>query len=572
MMRVKPLRLDIAVAAVVLMPFVTVGLGFRSSLVVQAVGILAVVMATLPALGTAEGRRRVMEAPRPVILGVSAVALATVGGAAVGLFRGHAPIQLAGQALSMGLLPLAAIGGLAAWKGPVERRWKAGFLSAMTLGCWIQLLWGAAEIFIVGQTSRLFLPNSVSVIGPALMGLCFSLVSVRDSLRWMRRLAWLATVSILLVILGSSLRSLWILTPVTLVGLVVGWRGLRSRETLIALASVALMGAGMAGTVWQLENWVGTEMPDALQRKPCSLFPGAGDCLSGSLNYVPDRARHSRFDVPVDLSDAEAWRVVVRGRGEGEGAMVVALLFFDDSGRQIGRIPVAIRAGEERVDGIAVATAPSNWTEARLRLSRWQGSIGNWRLDAVELAALESSTMARLAGKALAVKERILGLVRVVTTGRADGDVTLGFRWHESAKIVEALDGGSWVDRLVGRGLGATITLDVDGFDNRGNWIHYDEVNYIHNWYLFLLFKLGFVGSALVLGALIGWIVWTFRSIAVVADSEARTFLAAAAAAWVAYAVWSLTSPEILDFRMAPLWGWLLAVSSVVQAGREETR
>ncbi len=571
-MRVKPLRLDIAVAAVVLMPFVTVGLGFRSSLVVQAVGILAVVMATLPALGTVEGRRRVMAAPRPVILGVIAVALATVGGAAVGLIRGHAPTQIVGQALSMGLLPLAAIGGLAAWQGPAERRWKAGLLSAITLGCWIQLLWGAAEIAILGEPSRLFLPNSVSVIGPALMGLCFSLVSVRDSLRWMRRLAWLATVSILLVILGSSLRSLWILTPAAVVGLVVVWRGVRSRETLIALVSVVLIGAGMAGAVWQLEDWVGTDMPDALQRTPCSLFPGAGNCLSGSLVYLPDRARHSRFDAPVDLTDAEAWRVVVRGRGEGKGAMVVALLFFDDSGRQIGRIPVAIRAGQERGVGIAVATVPSSWTEARVRLSRWKGSTGQWRLDAVECAVLESPTMARLAGKALAVKERVLGLARAVKTGRADGDVTLGFRWHESTKIVEALDGGSWVDRLVGRGLGATITLDVDGFDNRGHWVHYGDVNYIHNWYLFLLFKLGFVGSVLVLGALIGWIGWTVRSIGRVADTEARAFLVAAAAAWVVYAVWSLTSPEILDFRMAPLWGWLLAVCSVVQAGREETR
>lgn len=568
----RPPRLDIAVAAVVLMPFITVGLDFRWSLVVQAVGILAVVVATLPALGSVEGRRRVMECPRPVIVGIAAVIVATLGGAVVGLLRGHASSQLAGQVLAMGLLPLAAVGGLAAWRGPVERRWKVGLLSAVTLGCWIQLLWGVAEIVVLGQPSRLFLPNSVSVIGPALMGLCFALVSIRDPGRWTRRLAWVATISIVLVILGSSLRSLWILTPITVVGMVVVWKGLRSRESLIALVSVVLLGLGMVGVVWQMEHWASRDLPDALQQTPCSLFSRAGNCVSGGLQYVPDGTLRRRFDVPVELNDGDAWRLVVRGQGEGQGAMVVALVFFDESKHQIGRIPVPIRPGQGDIIGTAVGTVGSNWTEARLRLSRWEGSEGQWRLDSVECAALESRAMARLAAKALAVKERVLVLTRAVTSGRPEGDATLGFRWHESKKIVEELGRGSWVDRLFGRGLGATIRLDVEGFDNRGNWIYYDEVNYIHNWYLFLLYKLGITGSVLVLGALIGWIVWTVRSIGRADDPEDRAFLAAAAGAWIVYSVWSLTSPEILDFRMAPLWGWLLATASVVEGSRKGPR
>lgn len=252
--------------------------------------------------------------------------------------------------------------------------------------------------------------------------------------------------------------------------------------------------------------------------------------------------------------------------------MVVTLLFFDESKHQIGRIPVPIRPGQGDVIRTAVGTVGSNWTEARLRLSRWEGSTGQWRLDSVECAALESPAMARLAAKALAVRERVLALTWAATRGRPEGDATLGFRWHESKKIIEELGGGSWVDRFFGRGLGATIRLDIEGFDNRGNWIYYDEVNYIHNWYLFLLYKLGIVGLILVLGALIGWIVWTVRSIGRADDPEGRAFLVAAAGAWIAYSVWSLTSPEILDFRMAPLWGWLLAVASVVEGSRKETR
>ncbi len=557
----KRIRLDFAVAAVVLMPFVTVGLDFRLSLIVQAVGILAIVLATLPTPASAEGWRRVLAAPRPVVLGIAAVAAATVLGAAMGLVRGHALAQVAGQALSMGLLPLAAVGGLTAWTGSQEKHWRTGLLAALALGCCIQLLWGFVMIVVLGEPSRLFLPNSVSVIGPTLLGLCFSLVSLRDPNRWLRRLAWLATVSILLVILGSSLRSLWILAPVTVVGVVVVWRGVRSRETAIALMVVAVLAFAMVGAVWKLESWTLKDRPDILQQTPCSLFPTAGNCVDGSLDVVPDRGRRFWIDAPLDLPEAEAWRVMVRGRGEGKGTMVVALLFFDDQGHVLGRIPVPIHAGEEGSVGVTVGTTPQNWTEARIRLSRRKQPEGKWRLDAVECAPLDSPVLVHLAGKARALEERVWGLILAVKTGRAGRDATLGFRWYESQKVVEVLTKSSWFERLFGHGLGASIRLDVDGFDNRGHWIHYDDVNYIHNWYLFLPFKLGLVGSALVLSALIGWIGWTIRSAGRVADPGARAFLAAASAAWIVYAIWSLTSPEILDFRMAPLWGWLLGAS-----------
>lgn len=568
----KPLRLDIAVAAVVLIPFATIGLGFRGALVGQALGILAVVVATLPALVTIEGRRRLMTCPRVVLMGVGAVVLATAGGGLVGLFRGHGTSQLAGQVLAMGLLPLAAVGGLAAWKEGADRQWKTGLLSAVTLGCWIQLFWGVAEIVVLGEPSRLFLPNSVSVIGPAALALCFALVSTGDSENRVRRLAWTAVISIVLLVLGSGLRSLWILAPLAVVGVVVVWRGVRSRASLIALGAIGLVALGMVVVGMQTQRWVNRDITDALDWTPCSLFGNAGRCVSGHLEYDPGMVVKRRFDTTVELNKGEAWRLRVHGRGEGRGAIVVTLLFFDRTKHQVGRIPVPIRPGFGDVTGTAVGTVPPNWTEARLRLSRWEGSRGQWRLDGIECAALESPVTTRVAAKVLAVWERASALARAVMTGRPDGDTTLGFRWHESATIITELRRGSWVDLLFGRGLGSTVRLDVDGFDNRGNWIHYDEVNYIHNWYLFLLFKLGIVGSILVLGALGGWILWTIRGAARAVEPEARAFLVAAAGAWIVYSIWSVTSPEILDFRMAPLWGWLLAVTAVIVGRRPDSR
>ncbi|RLE22984.1 MAG: hypothetical protein DRJ65_12770 [Acidobacteria bacterium] len=424
-------------------------------------------------------------------------------------------------------------------------------------------------IVVLGEPSRLFLPNSVSVIGPALLGLCFSLVSLHDQDRWLRRLAWLTTISILLVILGSSLRSLWILTPVTMVGVIVAWKGVRSREAAIALMVVAVLALSTVGGLWRLESWAGKDLPDVLHRTPCSLFPKAGACIAGGIDSVPEKARRLRFDTPVDLPEAMAWRVMVRGHGEGKGAMVVSLLFFDATGREIRRIPVPLRAGQKQGYSFAVGTTPAGYAETRLRLSRWKGTKGQWHFEEVECAPLASPFMVRLAKKALAVKERGRGLIRTVRTRQADGDPTLGFRWHETLRVLDTLGEASLFDRLFGFGLGATVDLDIDGFDNRGHWIHYDDVNYIHNWYLFLLFKLGIVGTMLVLGSLLSWIAWTIAAVLRTENPHTRAFLTAAATAWIVYAVWSLTSPEILDFRMAALWGWLLSIS-VSWASRPE--
>jgi O-antigen ligase len=102
----------------------------------------------------------------------------------------------------------------------------------------------------------------------------------------------------------------------------------------------------------------------------------------------------------------------------------------------------------------------------------------------------------------------------------------------------------------------------VEGYDNRGHMVWYGDVNYIHNLYLFLLFKLGLIGTVAVLAALALWIGWAIRSTLRLPHGERRAFLAATAAIWIGYCVWALTSPELIDFSMAPLFGLLVAASA----------
>ena len=559
----KTLRPDVAVAAVVLMPFLTVGFSFRMSLIVQAAGILAVTCATLWPLTGADVRRRlVQETPRSVTGGIAAVTAAGLLGTVVGLVRGNDPVLVAGQALAMGLLPLAALGGLGHWTGPnTARQWRNGLMAGVTAGCSIQLLWGLWRLIVTGDPTRLFLPNSVSVIGSSLMGLCFAAALLDDSDVRLRRSAWVTVLAVGAVILGSSLRSLWILAPVALVAVFVFRDGFRGRRAPAALASIVIVAVTAAGTVKALEAWAARERADVLEMDVCSLFHRAGKCDSGVLIYRPERTRRRHFGSAVTLPRAGAWQVRVHGHGDGLGAAVIALRFLDASGAEIGRISVPVRAGVNVDWRVGIGAPDNGWKSAEIRLSRWEGSSGTWRIEAIECSPVSTALAARFAAKALAIEERIAGVVRVVRAGRFEGDSTLGFRWYESVRVFEEITRGSSSELLFGHGLGATVILDVDGFDNRGHWVHFDEVNYIHDWYLFLLFKLGIVGSILVLGAVGTWIVWTVRFLL----PRDRAFGAAAVVAWLVYCVWSLTSPEILDFRMAPLWGWLVSVSAALR-------
>jgi O-antigen ligase len=136
-------------------------------------------------------------------------------------------------------------------------------------------------------------------------------------------------------------------------------------------------------------------------------------------------------------------------------------------------------------------------------------------------------------------------------TGRVDRSVSL--RLAESRSLLARLRTSGWPSRLFGHGLGATFDA------GRGTG---DSTNYVHNFYLFLLFKLGLVGTVLVLAAFALWCRYLLVALlARRAGTPARVRLAAALAAWLAYLLWSVSSPEILDFRIAPLWGLLLAAA-----------
>jgi hypothetical protein len=146
-------------------------------------------------------------------------------------------------------------------------------------------------------------------------------------------------------------------------------------------------------------------------------------------------------------------------------------------------------------------------------------------------------------------------------------DASIAFRLRETRAIASEIRRSAWPVWVLGRGLGARYAIDTLGYDSHGQVQRFNSPNYIHNFYLFLPFKLGLLGSVEVLAALaiFVWVAAKGARERPVGTAD-RRFFAAAAASWITYILWSAAAPEILDFRMAAIWGMLAAATA---AGRK---
>jgi O-antigen ligase len=174
---------------------------------------------------------------------------------------------------------------------------------------------------------------------------------------------------------------------------------------------------------------------------------------------------------------------------------------------------------------------------------------------------------ARIERHASRLWDRARSLVPTVGLDGRPTDVSYSYRLEETHVLVDGFVTSSLSEKVFGNGLGSTYVSTLVGLDGVGNPIPGSPTNYIHNYLLFLLVKLGVVGSAATLAAIFLWIRWTIRAARTARDEPHRTLLVAASAAWIAGLAWSLSSPAIIDFRIAPLFGILLATSAATATG-----
>ncbi len=564
--------LPLAVAGIVLAPYLTTTLPHRHSLVVQAVCILGcAATAALLAISVRGWGARLRATPLPVRTGMALYAATAAVAAVVGLARGNEAAVVAGQLLSMGLLPLGFLAvaaspakgreGLVAWSLPAA----VGAAAVIHFVHWGVMLRQGRQLM------RLYMGNSVSVTGASLLALLVAVALARGAGGWRRTVASTFAALVALFIVGSGTRSLWLVTLLGMGILIVRlrlWRSLAHRRAWGILAAAATLLAVAAGGLWLWWRW---------PRE--NLLPDATTMAPPFFRYLRGTAA-AQVELPSGPKAALSWRV---GATDRIFALTQPLRL---PGKRLYRGRALLRTdtpGTGRL-GVAVLAVPRTacaWHVPAFAVDeRWQEVAFTFDLEGDLMIYLVAGTEAEASGTwwvaecavedlgpaALAVIRKQLdylaGRLRttmaVVEEGPTEGDENAAFRVQETLAVWRQIRAARVPTVLLGHGLGARYRFGAWGWSDTDERVFVDEPNYIHNFYAFLLFKTGVVGTVAVLLALALWLV-ALGQVARTADAATGSCLADAAfAALTAYLLWSLACPEILDFRVAPLWGLVI--------------
>ncbi len=532
----------IAVLAIFLTRAVTLGMNTHAEPVVQSASNLVVTLAVI-VLGLAGPgwRRNLRLASPPLKAGAVLYAVAAMLGGAVALPRHNESRLLAGQLLSMGLLPLAALGGWMSRAASAARRFAGTVAAASCAFCLAALAFGFARLAAGHDPRRFSFPGgglpTATVIAAMVFGVALGVTATGRARR-----IWLALAGVVAAFaLASSVRSLWVACALALAAFAaLAWgagapRLRRVLRTAAAVVAIAGCGAILAALWWG-------------RSRPNLVAPNERGARTTGTVTAPDVPRGGyrlRGEVVFKAAGRGRSEVLPAGRMPSAGPMTEFTV--------LGAGPGAARFSEEVVNG-------GGTTSFEIRLQDAQGVA-----DALGSVALERLGPAWVGAIAFAVDRSVRRPVdpAAAAAGEAfSGDASLAFRFRESKAALDGFSRSSWPTRLFGHGLGARLELSALGYNGRGDVVKFENPNYIHNFYLFLLFKLGIVGLAAVVTALLLWIVVpALAALRFPRGHPSRVLLAAVAAVWFGYAIWSLAAPEILDFRVAPLWGFLLAAT-----------
>ncbi|MBZ5588827.1 MAG: hypothetical protein LAO05_09710 [Acidobacteriia bacterium] len=570
------LVVPLAALAMLLGPVVTHSLPTAAEGAARASLNLAVTLAVV-LLGLANPRRRAnLALPwSPLMVGVGLYAAAAMLGGVVALVRGNETHLVAGQLLSMGLLPLAALGGWMHGSVAGMRRFAVVVSGMSSAACLVAFAFGVVRLAHGQDPRRFSFPNGAAPTGAAMLAALLGLALGATSKGWRRHLAFGAVGIVAAYTLISSVRSLWLAgTFAVVVFALVAWgKAAIFRPWLLRAAAVLLAVTASAAALSVL--WWGHARPNLLSRLD-ERVPGPArpvlESATGPEVHAPDIGSVARIDA---LSTPEMPAAAYRVRGEvlfrGPGRVQVGVWpagSGSDSEPLVVADILASKAGAKVFSEVAVSRRATMSLEVRLRDTRGTSE------------GLKGVTFERLGpawlGSLIVLLDR--GVYRPVDPDAGSGesafasDASLAFRFKETRAVLREFLRSSWTARVLGHGLGARFQFAATGYDRTGNIVGFENPNYIHNFYVFLLFKLGFAGLVAVGAALFLWIlVPAISALRLTAGDPRRVFLAAHAAVWFGYSVWSLAAPEILDFRLAPLWGFLLAAAPLGVPGPVES-
>ncbi|MFN7962828.1 MAG: O-antigen ligase family protein, partial [Thermoanaerobaculia bacterium] len=554
-----------AVCALVAAPYLTVGLSFRAALYAQA-GMLLAVVAGLACWGLTSGPGLAgwRQLPGPLQLALGLWAGAAIFGAAVGLARGSRPEAVLGQVLSLLLLPCGAFAASMVGGAELKAAFRRALVLAVSFAAAAQLLYWLATALLGSFTHRLFLANLVSVVSVCLAAVLLAL-AVPEGRRERPRVLWVLAL-LLLFVIGSGTRGLWLVLPPVLGLYWVAsgeWRRIPRRAALAAALALTLLGGSYVLSLVPLHrshpNLLPAEDLGRLFLKDVLDFEPRGRNqpevpLAWSASEPPTRVFQ---DLPV--TEPGTYRLQTEVEGGGDGLGTVTLSWHNQNGTLLAEAAVKTAASQAPVELEAITALRTGATGADLDLASLSATRGLWYLKRVRLERLGPPALASWLAQASYFDRRLHSLLAVVEHDPTrPQELSVAYRLAESRALWREFAGSGWDRKLLGRGLGATFVVPRRGLE----WVSGigEPVNYIHNFYLFLLFKLGLVGALAVLAALVllvgAPLAWSRR----VGPAE-RRFLVAAACVWLGYMAHSIASPELLNFRLAPILGLLAAVS-----------
>ncbi len=507
--------------------------------------------------------RRPTAGPLPLGLrvGLASYALATVWGSVVGLVSGNAPSAVLGQALSMGLLPLSAF--------VFFRRRSHGFASlavglgaaaAAALALQFALPWWLGEELGLGErlAARFRIAEGVSFTGISLLALMICLAALGAGPRPVRRIAGPGALAAVLLLLGGMSRGLWLCAGVSCCLLIWLRSSARLRARLVwSTGLVALAVAGFQGfALLSTEPLPGLELAEV-------EINGRGSVQLAEIDWSREGALEVRLEARGPIGERlNLWTV---GRDADGTVLQRSNTLVLGSGDQWShlRAVVPLPTAAERVQVAAFVTGGS-WrlgeVESYLcsgRLAAWLRS--SWSRPTTVLGG-DGERRSTIGHALLRRSQRLIWSLREPTS-----DPTTMYRIAESRAVIDELARSSWPRRLIGAGLGASFPHRNRSFDSNGRPIMVERSNYVHNFYLFLSYKLGAVGL-LVLLALALFVVdaWFLAR----RSGPNGWYGAGAISVWVGYSLWGLSSPEIVDFRCAPLLGSMIAAGAVATIGQ----
>lgn len=538
----------IALVVMVLIPYATVTLSFRTALWAQGGTIVALVgvfgLLALPTLP-----RRWQRVPAGIRIGLAAYSLAAVWGCVVGLWNDNPLGYVASQGASMLLLPAA----FAAFLGGRDVLTPTAFVTGMGVAAAIALAVHLGALLGVGhllpppgEQVRLALRNEVAIGGPAVLGY-LSVLGWWWSTR--RPVAMVAVVGLVTLVLGTMSRGAWL---AALVG-TVAWAIATGAATLRAVAWFAV---GLTFALAVLALTAGR----IAARDEVRLVPQLATVEAA--DGAPDRERTYALSAE---GDPEKWVPLVaeletsaRGldvdlwlRGPRGSNAVLEVEGFDGTGDSpCGRFTTTQpgRGAWERI--LLVKLLPCRAVSLDLSVFT---SAGTWLVSAPVLRPHRGL----LSTWVSAVWARVAS---AVTPGRTLlGDGNIAYRLREWKAVRSVWCEASTLRILTGHGLGAVFSFTNSAWDSKGQRTTLPTASYIHNYYVFLGFKLGVAGIVALLGLIsIGQSLFLQR-VHPDATADERWLAPAVAAALVGYSVWSITSPELLDFRVAPVLGAAIA-------------